>query len=199
MKSIIMKNIAFVILVAATIMSCSKADNNDLENPVVHEEELITTVRLIISNPSGFNQTFDYKVDNGIGSADPSLPEVDDIILDANTTYNVEVKVLNEAETPVEDITEEVIAESASHLFLFASQPTAGPGAILFSNGSLDSNGEPFNQRIEFETQSVTNTGTTNGTLTVTLKHEPTNKAAINPDNAGGETDAVAIFPVKLQ
>lgn len=174
--------------------ACKKDKNPIIENPTVHEEELITTVRLVITNSSGFNKTFNYKVDNGIGSANPATPVIDDVILSANTNYNVEVQVWNESETPAENITEEVKSESDEHLFLFQSTPSSGNGSVTFSNGSQDGSGKPFNQTIEFSTNNAGN-----GSLTVTLKHQPTNKDAATPDAAGGETDAQAIFPVVLQ
>ncbi|MCB0699532.1 MAG: type 1 periplasmic binding fold superfamily protein [Chitinophagales bacterium] len=187
--------IAMTFLVSTVLFTACKKDNNTiLENPTVNEEELITTLRLVVTNSSGFNKTFNYKVDNGIGNANPSTPVIDNVVLSANTMYNVEVQVWNESVTPAEDITEEVKSESDAHLFLFASAPTSGAGAITFNNGSKDAVGKPFNQTIECSTG-----GAGTGSLTVTLKHQPTDKNATTPDAAGGETDAQAVFPVTLQ
>lgn len=181
---------AFIFLLA----SCDKKKDEVIEEPHVHEEELITTIQLVVTNSNGFNETFNYKVDNGIGSSNPSTPVIDDVVLGAGTTYNVEIKVLNESETPAEDVTEEVIEESADHLFLLQSSPETGAGSISFSAGSLDANGDAFNQTISF-----TSGDAGSGQLTVTLKHEPTDKSATIPTDAGGETDAQAIFPVTIQ
>ena len=79
-------------------------------------------------------------------------------------------------------------------MFFLESDPASGAGSISVSNGNKDSNGDAFNQTIDFTTGDA---GT--GQLTVTLKHEPTDKAATNPTDAGGETDAQAIFPVIVQ
>ncbi len=191
-----MKYLSFI-LVAVTIFalsSCDKEKNEVIEEPHVHEEEVITTVRLVITNNAGFNKTFSYKVDNGFNSSSPATPVIDDVVLDANTTYNVDVQVWNESETPAEDITEEVKEEGADHLFLLESSPSTGAGSIGFSNGSKDANGDALNQTLDFTTGDA---GT--GQLTVTLKHEPTDKSATDPPGAGGETDAQAIFPVTIQ
>ena len=83
---------------------------------------------------------------------------------------------------------------SKEHLFVFQSAPATGAGSISFSNGSKDADGAPFNQTIDFTTDAMGS-----GQLTVTLKHEPTNKSATDPASAGGETDAQAIFPVTIQ
>lgn len=196
MKSIVLKNIAFVILVAATVVSCSKQDSalDPVSNLDVHEEELITTVSLLITNSTGFAKTFSYKVENGVGSAMPIAPVVDDIVLDANTEYYITIDILNESVDPTEDVTEEIVAESNDHLFFFESKPSGGNnGEIVFLNGNKDNNGEPFNR-----TGIINTKGSGQGELIVTLKHKPVNKNAITPDAAGGETDAVAVFPVSL-
>lgn len=186
------QQIAIVALTASTIFTACKKE--EITTPAPVEQELITTVRLKVTNTSGFNQTFNYKVDNGFGSSTQGNVQIDDVVLAPATDYDVEVQVWDESKIPAENITEEVIAESHHHLFIFQSNPATGAGAISFSNGSKDDEGEPLNQKIQFTT------GTAGvGTLTVTLKHEPTNKNAATPDEAGGETDAQAIFPVKLQ
>lgn len=192
-----MKNLKQITVIAFTALiafsACKKEKNDIIEEPHSHEEELITTVRLIVTNSSGFNKTFNYKVDNGIGSANPTTPVIDDIVLSANTHYDVVVEVWNESETPAEDVTEEVKEESHHHLFLYQSTPASGAGSIHFHDGNKDDEGAPFNQTIGFHTRDAGS-----GSLTVTLKHEPTDKNATDPASAGGETDAQAIFPVTL-
>ncbi len=186
------QQIAIAALTATTIFTACKKEELPTPQPV--EQELITTVRLIVTNNSGFNKTFNYKVDNGFGSAAQGNVQVDDVVLAPGTDYDVEVQVWDESKNPAENITEEVIAESHHHLFIFQSNPATGAGSISFSNGSKDDENEPLNQKITFTTGAAGNSS-----LTVTLKHEPTNKNAATPDEAGGETDAQAIFPVKLQ
>lgn len=186
------KKIAIAALTATTIFTACKKEELPTPQPV--EQELITTVRLIVTNNSGFNKTFNYKVDNGFGSSSQGNIQIDDVILAPATEYNVEVQVWDESKSPAENITEEVIAESHHHLFIFQSSPASGAGSISFSNGSKDDENEPLNQKITFTTGAAGS-----GSLTITLKHEPANKNAATPHEAGGETDAQAIFPVKLQ
>lgn len=183
---------AIILLAASTMFTACKKEQ--LPTPAPVEQELITTVRLIVTNNSGFNKTFNYKVDNGFGSAAQGNVQIDDVILAPGTEYNVEVQVWDESKDPAENITEEVIEEAHHHLFVFQSNPATGAGSVSFSNGNKDDENEPLNQKITFTTGAAGS-----GSLTVTLKHEPTNKNAATPDEAGGETDAQAIFPVKLQ
>lgn len=192
MKNII-KLATALLLTITVISSCKKDDDPIVTNPAPVEQEIITTVRLVVTNGAGFNKTFNYKVDNGFNNATPATPVIDDVVLAPNTTYNVSVQVWNESESPAEDVTEEVKTENKEHLFVLESTPATGAGSIALSNGSKDDDGNPLNQTIDFTTGAAGN-----GTLTVTLKHEPTNKSATTAAAAGGETDAQAIFPVKL-
>lgn len=189
------KQLLMTALVSTVLFTaCKKENDSIIEDPHVHEEELITTVRLVVTNSSGFNKTFNYKVDNGFNSSEPATPAIDEIELEHDTHYDVDVQVWNESESPAENITEEVKEESHHHLFLFESTPAMGAGSIIFEDGNKDDEGLPFNQTISFHTG-----GQGNGTVTVTLKHEPTDKTATTPAAAGGETDAQAVFPVVLQ
>lgn len=182
------------VALASTLVFTACKKEPIINNPSPVEQELITTVRLKVTNNAGFNKTFNYKVDNGFGSATKGTVTIDDLVLSPDMEYNVAVEVWNEAETPAENITEEVIAESHHHLFVLESNPNTGAGSVTISNGSKDNEGQPLNQTAVLKTGAI---GT--GTFTVTLKHEPTNKSANTADAAGGETDAQAIFPVKIQ
>lgn len=191
MKNTFVKFASLTALSAILFTACKK---DKVETPAPVEQELITTIKLNVTGDGGFSKTFTYKVENGFGSTTQGNIIKDDIVLAPNKTYNVSVELLNEKVSPVENITEEVVGESDEHLFLFQSNPATGNGAISFSDGSKDANGSPFNQAIKFNTATAGD-----GALTLTLKHQPTNKAATTPDAAGGETDVEATFAVKLQ
>jgi hypothetical protein len=178
-----MKNIQKIALglLASTVIFAACKKDSIVANPKPVEQELITTVRLVVKNETlGFSKTFNYKVDNGFNSSDPGGRVIDNVVLAANTTYKVEVFVLDESKTPAEDITNEVKEESHHHLFVFESKPTSGAGSIGFKNGSKDEDGHNFNQSIEFITGE-----TGSGAITVTLKHEPTDKNRIWLDFCG--------------
>ena len=187
------KTLASVALFTSIAISSCKPDEN-LPTPKPVEQELITTVRLTVTDNSGFNKVFNYKVDNGFGSATQGQISIDDVVLAPETEYKVKIEVLNEAENPAENITEEVIAESHHHLFVLESNPATGAGSLAFSNGNKDDEGMPLNQEL-----TVTSGAAGTAVLTVTLKHEPTDKNATTADAAGGETDAQAVFPVVIQ
>ena len=176
------------VLSLLTIAACKR---DDTPEPV--EQELITTFRLIITDTGGTARTFDYRVQNGFGSTSPGTLDVDTVMLPANfsSKYDVEVRVLNESVQPVDDLTDEIIAERDAHLFLYSVLPSNM--RTKFLNGNFDGAGRPFNQKIELYT-----TVADSGTFTVTLLHEPTNKSNPTPATAGGETDAEAVFPYRI-
>lgn len=189
-----MKLIAPILAAAFCTILFAACNPDDVPTPEPEAQELITTMRVIVSNSSGFNKVFTYKVENGFTSSQIGSVEIDDIVLSAQTDYNVEVMVLNESISPAEDVTEEVKEESNEHLFFYESKPSQGAGSIVFSNGSKDASGQPLNQTITFTTGE---TGT--GQLILALKHQPTNKDAQTLGEVGGETDAQAIYPVRIE
>lgn len=191
MKNNIIKYATIAALAAVSFTACKK---DKVATPTPVEQELITTVKLIVTDGAGFNKTFVYKVENGFGSTSQGTITKDSVLLMPNKSYNVEVQLLNEKSSPAEDVTAEVKNENTEHLFLYQSNPASGAGSLVFSDGNKDDNGNAFNQTGKFKTDAAGN-----GTLTITLKHQPTNKAATTPDAAGGETDVEAIFNVKLQ
>lgn len=191
MKNNIIKYATIATLAAVSFTSCKK---DKVATPTPVEQELITTVKLVVTDGAGFNKTFVYKVENGFGSTSQGTITKDSVLLTPNKTYNVEVQLLNEKTSPATDETVEVKNENTEHLFMYQSSPASGAGSVAFRDGSKDDKGAAFNQAGKLKTDVAGN-----GTLTITLKHQPTNKAATTPDDAGGETDVEAIFNVKLQ
>jgi len=191
MKNNIIKYSAIAAIATFSLTACHK---DKITEPTPVEQELITTVKLVVTDSAGVNKTFVYKVENGFGSTTQGTITKDSILLAPNKTYNVEVQLLNEKTTPATDETVEVKNENTEHLFLYQSNPATGAGSIKFDGGNKDNDGNAFNQTGKLKTGAAGN-----GSLIVTLKHQPTNKAATTPDAAGGETDVEAVFNLKLQ
>lgn len=151
--------------------------------PVPSEPEMITTVRLVFTESQGLPFHVDYRVIDGDLT-------VDTIRLKANRDYELELRFLNEYAQPTEDITEEIIDESTTHLVISKSIPEE---AIEWISGNTDTHGEPLNQRREIRTA-----GPMEAELSVWLMHLPTNKYGLHPGSSGGETDAQALFPLLI-
>lgn len=177
----------FSSLVIMSLTSCSSDDPE-----IVNEEELITTLKVTLTpNEGGETVILEYKDLDGDGPNDPETTITGNLV--ANKTYTGVTQVLNETESPAEDITLEVEEEGDEHQFFY-----------IFSNSiatvnytDVDKNGRPIGINFTFTTTSAQI-----GNLTVILRHEP-NKAASgvsegNITNAGGETDVEANFSLTI-
>jgi hypothetical protein len=186
MKTIKLLSILFI--ASILFISC---DNDDPEP--VNEEEVITTMTATLTPVSG-GGTIVLKTQDLDGDG-PDTPVVTvSGSLAANTTYNGVMEVLNETESPAEDITEEVLEEALEHQFFFT--PTNSIATFAYSDA--DSEGNPLG--IQF---TLTTTDGGAGNITITLIHEPekTEPGVSSGDitNAGGEADIEATFSVTVQ
>ncbi len=162
------------------------------------EEEVINEVVLTFTPDGGDPITatwFDADGD-GVGS-----PEIEDIVLAANTEYTMTITLANTLED--EDVTEEIEEEAAEHMFFFAftadifSSP-AGDGNFDGREDEInyldeDENGEP----VGLET-SWTTGGANSGTFQVVLKHQPDEKTDTSDATVGG-TDVNIEFPITIE
>lgn len=190
-----MKKVIYSIFaIAALAISFTSCEKDPVTEPDVTEEELITTVRLIVTDSNNVEHPFVYKVENGFGSATQGTVTIDTVKLMLGKMFTYRIEVLNESVSPAADITAEVLSEKDAHLFFLASSPSTGAGSITMSNGSKDNQNLPFNQ-----TGTMASGLAGSGTLTITLLHEPTDKNGNSTAATGGETDAEAVFPVLIQ
>jgi hypothetical protein len=176
---------AFLIVVSA---GCKKNKPAVINPPNPNEEELITTFRITFTDSAGLApQVIASFVDiDGPGGNDPST--FDTIRLLANKTYNASITLLNESISPAEDITEEVEEEGVDHLFCF--DLTAGLN-VTVTRTDQDANGLPIGILNKWVT-----TGTSTGTATIRLRHQPGVKTG---DCAPGETDIELNFYTEIQ
>ena len=180
-----LKLLAVLFLGIATVSSCDKDDHEE-----VHEEEVITTVTTTLINGTNAITLTSRDLD-GEGPNKPIVTVSG--TLDANTTYEGEVEVLNETVKPVVDITEEIEEEGEEHQLFFQMPTTLG----TFAYADKDKNGKPIGLSFTLTTKTAGK-----GDLVVTLKHEP-NKSASGVasgdiTNAGGATDFTVIYPLEV-
>lgn len=184
-----MKTIKYAFL-AVTLLFISACSNSD--PVVVNEEELITTLRLTLTPPSGTIINLESVDLDGDGPNPPTISVSGNLV--ANTTYSGSVRVLNETENPAEDITLEVLDEADEHQFFY----TFSNAIATVNYTDSDSNGDPVG--VEF---TLTTGSAGSGNLTVTLRHEPSKDASGvssgNIANAGGETDIEVTFTINVQ
>lgn len=182
MKNNVLK-VAF--LAAATVfISC---EDDDIES--INEEEVITTVEYVLVNNADDNDevTFlatDIDGDGSGFSVSVSGP------LTAGATYTGDIEFLNELESPVEDITEEVEEEADEHEVFYV----VNTADISITKTDTDDDGNPLG----LET-TVTAGAAGSGTLTIVLRHEPNKPNDGSLTDAGGETDVEVTFNVTVQ
>lgn len=184
-----MKNSKILALALLTVFSFVSCDNDDPE--VVNEEELITTVTTTLTAGSSVITLKSVDLD-GDGPNKPTVTVSGD--LKVNTTYMGSTTFLNESVTPVDNITKEILEEGDEHQLFY--QAPAAIGAFTYDD--KDEDGKPIGLKFTLKTGLVAATGD----LTITLRHEP-NKTASGVasgdiTNAGGATDALVKFPIKV-
>ena len=188
-----MKFYALALITALTFSSCTK---DDVTPEPVNEEELITTVTAIYTPEGGGTAiTLQYKDLDGEGANAPVIDVSGNF--ERNKTYNGVVTFKNELANPAEDITAEVIEEGDEHQVFYQKTGTLNAFTYGTASSNFDKSGKPLGLQSVFTT-----TGAANGTLKITLRHEP-NKSAANVasgdiTNAGGSTDAEVTFTISV-
>lgn len=176
-----------VILLAGLMLNISCSDDD--ENPVVvNEEEIITTMTVTLSAASLTTITLQSQDLDGDGPNAPTIDVSGNLV--ANTTYSGTIVLLNETETPAEDITVEVAEEDDEHQFFFSAD-----GALTGTAYSdMDGDGNPVGISFELTTGEAGS-----GTLQITLRHEPKKPNDGTLADAGGETDIAQTFDVTVE
>jgi hypothetical protein len=187
MKTNPFKFLMMAALSVALLGACKK-DKNDPKDPNdPNPEELITTVILHFTDTAGVapSATFTFSDPDGPGGNPPVLFE--DIVLKANTVYRVDIELLDESKNPVDDITEEVLAEADEHLFCFEVNGASITIVRTDTDGTY-----------ELGLESLWTVGAAgSGSVTVILKHQPDGMK--DGSCAPGETDVELEFQVTVQ
>lgn len=176
------------IFTAILALSSCKKDDEIITPPPVNEEELITKVELTFTDEvSGETYVWMQSDPDGDGG-NPPIQSVD--TLPANASFSMEVRLFNETENPVEEITVEIEEEDEEHQLFFELNDGASM-SIQYSDA--DGNGYPIGL-----SNSVSTGDSETVQLTVILRHNPEKSAdgvsEGNIDNAGGDTDVEITF-----
>jgi hypothetical protein len=179
-------------LLASTLIFASCSDDDDNTPDPVNEEEVITTliVSLEMINGQSGSDTVVMQYQDLDGDGPDAATVTVSGSLNANTSYDGSIVLLNETEMPAENVTEEIQEEDLDHQFFY----TVGSGLDVTTDyTSFDSAGNPLGLTFVLNTA-----GASSGGLTFTLRHEP-NKPNTGLDNAGGETDIEVTFDVTVE
>jgi hypothetical protein len=149
-----------------------------------NENELITTVKITITNGGIPVGTYTWKDADGPGGSPPS--PADTIRLDSATTYISNIAFLNESNGASEDITAEVRNEGGNHLVCYTSTPLHVKVAPADTDGKF-----PIGLQTEWQCIKRGNSA-----MRVVLRHQPGIK---NGSCDPGETDVDVTFPIILK
>lgn len=169
-------------LMSALLLSCDK----DEPEPV-NEEEVITTVEVTLTPEGGgipVTLKF-YDADGELGSIAP-LVTVSGSLKSA-TTYEAQIKLLNETENPAGDISLEVKEEANDHLVCF---DVTGNIAVQYLDA--DANNLPLGLLTSWTTGAPGNAA-----VTIVLRHQAGTKTGACP--GAGETDVEVSFDLLIE
>lgn len=174
-----------------------------------HENEVITTVVLSFA-PSGGGAALAF---TWADPEDDGSPVIDDVTLAASEDYTLTVTLLNELESPAEDLTAEVADEADEHQLFFTGSAVSGPASssasavLTHAYNDEDEGGLPVGLE-----NTITTDGAGSGTLMVTLRHLPPEGGtaakvaglaeAVEASGFGaiaGDNDAQVEFPVTVE
>ena len=116
MKTISINRIIFTFLLISLVCSCKKDKTNE---PIpINQSELITKVQLVFKD-SITNNIVQIATFSDLDGPGGNVATIDSILLASNTTYYMDLVVLDETKIPVDTISNEVLNEGEVHLFVF--------------------------------------------------------------------------------
>lgn len=183
------------ILALCLIAFACKKEDKDGEETV--EAEIVTSVKLTFTPKDGGDAVeFSYTDLSADGISEPII--VNDT-LSKNTSYSLNIALLNELESPVADVTGAINELGTDYQIFFLSSNSLNMTINYSGNDSdNDSNGNPIGL-----VNDVITTDAATGNLTVILRHKP-NKEADDVssgfiENAEGTTIIQARFFVTVE
>ena len=174
-----------------TIQVVIDQNNSCLAEPI--DEQFITTVNIQLTSDAGHEVNLTWQDLDGVdGPAEPVIAVSD--TFNTNSNYSGNIVVLDERDSPAEDITQIILEESEDHQFFYSFSPGLD---VTSQYSDEDSNGNPVGIQFTLATGSAGS-----GNFTVTLINQPNKSAAGVSDgditNAGGETDIETTFSVVI-
>lgn len=185
MKTVKQKTLGLVtatfLIAMATLQSCKP------ESPQTDDNEVITTLSVIATDSTtGSTQTFTFRDLDGTGSNAPV--QFDSIRLATNTTYHIQLFLLDETKNPIDTVSNEIAEKADEHIFFFTPTPST---LVNVTINDHDSHNLPVGLLSTWHTGSAGN-----GNIAITLRHQPGVK---DGTYAPGDTDVEVDFTLEIQ
>jgi len=189
MKKLFRPYLAFLFMGSLLTFSACK-DEKDPEPD--HEHDVVTTVTLTLK-PANGGETVTATWED-LDGPDGKAPEIDELVLSANTTYTGSISFASEEahgdHHDTHDLTADIREEGTVHEIFYLVTPQ---NLVTFSKTDKDANGLP----IGLETTATT-TAAGQGKVRIILKHQPGTKSANSNENTG-ESDVDISFNTRVQ
>lgn len=191
-----MKNhrVVFLLLTAIAsilIINGCKKEENPAAPPATVEHPPATTVTLILRDSSGTTVIDSCTVRDTSQVHHGESPVVGQLDLQAGQMYQGTFKLFDETQSPVLELTDDIIAEKDAHVFKFQFIATDAT-RLLVTDRDLDNNGLPFGLNFKVATTAGT---AINGNLHVILEHHDDG----NKNGTEFDLDLDRDFPVSIQ
>lgn len=200
MKNIFKLN--YLLYAVLTLFIFTACEDDDATPAEENEEEVITDVKLIFTPASGSVVTATAQDPDGEGVQELQVSGAINLV--SGSSYTLTYEIMNNLETPGEDIGEEIKEEDAEHQLFFSF--TDGAFTSPTGNGNIDNASDPINYNdqddngnpVGLSTSWTAGDALTSGSFTVRLQHQPDVKTSTSTATTG-DTDFELTFVLNIQ
>ena len=200
MKNIFKLN--YLLYAVLTLFIFTACEDDDATPAEENEEEVITDVKLIFTPASGSVVTATAQDPDGEGVQELKVSGAINLV--SGSSYTLTYEIMNNLETPGEDIGEEIKEEDAEHQLFFSF--TDGAFTSPTGNGNIDNASDPINYNdqddngnpVGLSTSWTAGDALTSGSFTVRLQHQPDVKTSTSTATTG-DTDFELTFVLNIQ
>ncbi|MEC7858486.1 MAG: GTP cyclohydrolase [Bacteroidota bacterium] len=203
-KNIFKINLLLLSLLSLVVFTSCEEDNVVPEEE--HEEEIITDVKLVFTPTNTLSglASVEATAQDPDGEGVQELQVLGSIDLAVNASYTLTYEIMNNEESPGEDIGEEISEEADEHQIFYSF--TDGAFTSPTGNGNIDNASDPVNYNdsdsngnpIGLSTAWTTGSSLSSGSFTVRLQHQPDVKTSTSTANTG-DTDFELTFVLNIQ
>ena len=196
----------YLLLSLFSLLIFTACEDDDATPAEENEEEVITDVKLIFTPTNTLSglATVEATAQDPDGEGVQELQVSGSIDLAVNASYTLTYEIMNNLETPGEDIGEEILEEGAEHQIFYSF--TDGAFTSPTGNGNIDNASDPLNYNdtdangnpLGLSTSWTAGDALSSGSFTVRLQHQPDVKTSSSTATTG-DTDFELTFVLNIQ